>query len=863
MQQWSRALILLLGLSLSACGGSGSSKPESEPEGQQLSIQDRQSADLNLVTAESVSHFIWGGSASPSEVYYPQPFSIFFLSNAQETFLDLLAYHVGVGEGLTSDYSNEFNTGVESSLNKVNGSNEITLDISGFKQKSYPYYALSGKMTMRYDLSETESSSVVYPDSISFENLLVVSHRENYTLASGSLNYDVLGLRGNLDIEDHYADKLIVLDQLRLKALYGNPVFEWGVEGNIYIQGVGKMSVSSIDERRCEKCSPYQKNNFSGIRIMSESSGLIDLYQTIDGNLLVESEQDGLLGEEKSYLYEWSTEGLTKSENNKPVIQKAVLEQEVFSNTDIAVKELEIYDSNLDALQVEFEWLVNNVKVDTAATETLSHQFFTRGDEIRVTVIASDGDLEASWSDTVVVSNTDPIVTVTASRVNALAGEKILFSSEVVDPDNEQYAYSWEVSHFDSYASGDAEIVDYKQASTEIRFVKSGEYRVSLRMNDGEGWAYDDIHVNVSYEDLFQEAEVISLESANGKAAVIADLNSDGRNDLAISITRGQSKYEYSGILLFLQNDQGKLNSPIYYSANFHNHSYNMTQLKTADFNNDGKLDLVSTHRDGPMIWYQNELGELSDGVLYRASTYGLAGHKVLPGDFDGDGKNDLLFYGGTDSPDLYRQYEEGGLGDAIPVNGEALTALYSQEVIDVGDDGVDEVVGYSSNYLESKVIAHSFNETSGVTENELFDPGESIEVDNMVAVDMNTDGLTDILMQGDCPNLWNCMVLLSQDELGEFHLGNPFKFYRNPDQLVTGDVDGDGLIDIIVGNGGSRSVGVYLQKKVGVFIGEHKYAIEYCNPEIEGLKVGDLNNDNKLDIVQVCDGETNILYAK
>jgi hypothetical protein len=74
--------------------------------------------------------------------------------------------------------------------------------------------------------------------------------------------------------------------------------------------------------------------------------------------------------------------------------------------------------------------------------------------------------------------------------------------------------------------------------------------------------------------------------------------------------------------------------------------------IGTGDFNGDGKSDLVFQNSDGtPAIWEMNGTSVIaSAGLPNPGSSWKLIG----TGDFNGDGKSDLLFQGSGGTPAIW-----------------------------------------------------------------------------------------------------------------------------------------------------------------------------------------------------------------
>ena len=123
-------------------------------------------------------------------------------------------------------------------------------------------------------------------------------------------------------------------------------------------------------------------------------------------------------------------------------------------------------------------------------------------------------------------------------------------------------------------------------------------------------------------------ANPTSVSGASPTAAVLADLNADGKQDI---VGAGSSI-----VWVALGNGDGTFKNYVSFNT-----PYPATALAAADLNGDGNLDLVTTNNNGSFsVLYGN-----GDGTLQPPITYSNIGNNpsaIVAGDFTGDGKIDL-----------------------------------------------------------------------------------------------------------------------------------------------------------------------------------------------------------------------------
>ena len=134
-----------------------------------------------------------------------------------------------------------------------------------------------------------------------------------------------------------------------------------------------------------------------------------------------------------------------------------------------------------------------------------------------------------------------------------------------------------------------------------------------------------------------------------GGALVVADLNNDGKLDLAVG--------NGSVIDVYLGNGDGTFRKPIQSNVNI-----SPGVIVAADVNNDGKMDLLVSGGGYP-VSLTVMLGD-GTGKLVQGATYGPfadSGGFMAVGDLNGDGNLDFVASGDSTG---------GGYSDSIPGQG-------------------------------------------------------------------------------------------------------------------------------------------------------------------------------------------------
>jgi hypothetical protein len=349
--------------------------------------------------------------------------------------------------------------------------------------------------------------------------------------------------------------------------------------------------------------------------------------------------------------------------------------------------------------------------------------------------------------------------------------------------------------------------------------------------------------------DLF-EPYVIHPVGSWPEAVAIGDVNGDGRNDVVMTTSFYFDDENDYKLFVFLQDKEGKLNTPVKYDAGDGN------SVDIGDLNNDGRNDVVVTASDGIGVFLQNNLGNLAPMIFCNATNdpdkiriEGLNLDKLMDvvsigwgGQINGYDVNVFLqnVNGSLNHPNIYTVHHEGRM---------------DLEVGDINQDGLTDIIVMGTQPDTSNAFGVLYQNETGS-----FDPAVYYDQEEWalawrlwgIAIgDVNGDTLKDVVVTygGNQPNSFIGVYL--QNAGGT--LDNPicYESYDIPEPVVIGDVSGDQRQDVIVAHGGWNALGVYVQDQRGLLIDEELYYIPYASHyNSHGLAIGDINSDWKNDVV-------------
>ena len=358
--------------------------------------------------------------------------------------------------------------------------------------------------------------------------------------------------------------------------------------------------------------------------------------------------------------------------------------------------------------------------------------------------------------------------------------------------------------------------------------------------------------------DLFRPYVTFPL-GASAQAVAVGDLNGDGLDDVIATTSFGLSGTPALRLHVLPQNEAGGLGSPVSYAAG------NGRSVDVGDLNGDGKADVV-TSEDGAVGVSLQAAGDLAAVVKYPTRVSSFV-EKVRVGDFNGDGRTDVVaIHWGSASHDVdvFLQNAAGGL--AAPVTYTVAHGGYDDlEVGDLNGDGRDDIVVMSGQlYAYDNFAVLLQNPAHTLDAPVYYDLGGDVLTQGAGVGDVNGDGLGDVVVSFGGNRPQSAIGAFLQNTGATLDPVVSVPSYDIPQPVEVADVDFDGRDDVVVVHGGWMRVGVYRQRSDRSLGAEELYTIPYASHyDPHGLAVGDVDGNGSADVV-VADSNNQlvVLYS-
>jgi Ca2+-binding RTX toxin-like protein len=288
-----------------------------------------------------------------------------------------------------------------------------------------------------------------------------------------------------------------------------------------------------------------------------------------------------------------------------------------------------------------------------------------------------------------------------------------------------------------------------------------------------------------------------NIPSGGGSAfAYVGDVNRDGILDLV-------TPHYYNGtIAVIAGNGNGTYAAPVIFSAG----GSSVITLALSDVNRDGALDIVAPvdGQSAVKVFLNNGTGSFNLGGTYQV---GSAPNYLFARDFNGDGFDDVAVSNigsGTFSVLL-----NAGNGSFL-ANQQFGSAGLCLGVGDVDNDGDNDVVTGTASGVSVWLNNGSGSFTQGMSLN------RGVTIGSIDLKDLNADGKLDVIATTQSGP--NSVITVLGDGQGGL-VADTWQALALPSlsyAAAAGDLNGDGLPEVIAANAGANSISVFTNTSTG-----------------------------------------------
>jgi len=307
---------------------------------------------------------------------------------------------------------------------------------------------------------------------------------------------------------------------------------------------------------------------------------------------------------------------------------------------------------------------------------------------------------------------------------------------------------------------------------------------------------------------------VVAQASAGGGVELVVekvphnDFNGDGRSDVFFQNTDGT-------VTDWLGRSDGT------FTGNAGTFSINLGSAwhvaGTGDFNGDGRADVLFQNTDGTVTdWLGRADGSFTGNAATFSVNLGTAWHAVGTGDFNGDGRADVLFQNNDGTVTDWLGRSDGSFtGNAGTLSVNIGTAWHVVGTGDFNGDGRDDALFQNTDGTITDWLGRADGTFSGNAGTFSVNPGTQWHV--VATGDFNGDHMTDVLLRSDSGivNEW-----LGQSD-GSFAVNTQVNNNVSTawHAVGVGDYNGDGIDDVFWQNN-DGTITDWLGRPDGTFAG-------------------------------------------
>lgn len=391
------------------------------------------------------------------------------------------------------------------------------------------------------------------------------------------------------------------------------------------------------------------------------------------------------------------------------------------------------------------------------------------------------------------------------------------------------------------------------------------------------GYANDYFNLAFSGANTFDESRIIESNSIQEDVELFdlcnCDFNGDGLNDVAT--TNNNDDAGATSITVYQNITQASAFEISFQKINSSNLSIGKgaRNVTCADLNGDGKPELIVGKGGGSpdkiFVFRNASTAMINFDVRVDISLSEVASssttRRLKVQDLDTDGKPDIIMTDPGEAKIFIFGNESTGSSISFPSSARqtiqmATESLFGLDVADLNNDGKPEIVCNSNKsdvfILPNESVAGNIN--MGTAQSKTISGAASLA--NLKIGDLDNDGDKDIVITDS--QYTNIFILKNNGNNESFSYG-PAQYYetgRAPWGLDLGDLNGDGLVDIIVGTtDAGEKITALINKSNLSFVPSYIGSADVSF----NLNIADFNGDAKPDIAYTERGNNKLIFLR
>ncbi|CAF4017853.1 unnamed protein product, partial [Adineta steineri] len=327
--------------------------------------------------------------------------------------------------------------------------------------------------------------------------------------------------------------------------------------------------------------------------------------------------------------------------------------------------------------------------------------------------------------------------------------------------------------------------------------------------------------------------------NAGPYTVIVSDYNNDSRTDIFVT------NFVTSKVRIFKGFGNGTFSTQASYSTRT---GLGLNSVATGDFNNDNQLDMVVSNmldnNIGIFLGYGN--GSFSSQITYSTGS-GSQPAGVIVADLNNDNQLDIIITNsGTNNIGIFLAFGNGSFSTQTTYSTGINSAPQSAITGHFNNDSYLDIAVANFHFSGIGVFFGRGNGT--FTDQTFFFTGSGSGPNSIVTGDLNNDGQLDIIV-----SLYFNLAIDIFLSFGNGTFASPVSYSTGsgsqPQSINIGDFNNDYKLDIVVANCQTANVAVFKGNGDGTMQDEETYSTG-SNSCPHSVAVGNFNSDNRLDIV-------------